>query len=108
MGQETKVHTALAHFLATRNVRVTLLEIQTDFAREFRGEALLPSGIEVLDQLQMDDVLEKSSHPTVLQELISGSMPASKKETRRLQDEDDADTMIEPNQVIHVAQRKTY
>ncbi len=36
---------------------------------------------------KMDDVLEKSSHPTVLQELISGSMPASEKETRRLQDE---------------------
>lgn len=50
---------ALAHFLATRNVRVTLLERQTDFAREFRGEALSPSGVEVLDQLQMDDVLEK-------------------------------------------------
>jgi len=48
----------LAFLLATRDVRVTLLERQTDFAREFRGEALLPSGIEVLKSLGMDDVLE--------------------------------------------------
>ena len=28
---------ALAHLLATRGIRVTLLERQSDFAREFRG-----------------------------------------------------------------------
>ena len=36
---------------------------------------------------QLDEVLKKSKHPTVFQELISGSLPASEKETRRLQDE---------------------
>jgi 2-polyprenyl-6-methoxyphenol hydroxylase-like FAD-dependent oxidoreductase len=48
----------LANLLATRGVRVTLLERQTDFQREFRGEALMPSGIEVLQSLGMDEVLE--------------------------------------------------
>lgn len=36
---------------------------------------------------QMDEVLKRSKHPTVFQELISGSLPASQKETLRLQDE---------------------
>jgi 2-polyprenyl-6-methoxyphenol hydroxylase-like FAD-dependent oxidoreductase len=49
----------LANLLATRGVRVTLLERQTEFAREFRGEALAPGGIEVLKSLQMDEVLKK-------------------------------------------------
>jgi 2-polyprenyl-6-methoxyphenol hydroxylase-like FAD-dependent oxidoreductase len=35
----------LAYLLAQRGVPVTLLERQTDFAREFRGEILMPSGI---------------------------------------------------------------
>lgn len=36
---------------------------------------------------QMDETLKKSTHPTVFQELITGSLPESEKETRRLQDE---------------------
>jgi 2-polyprenyl-6-methoxyphenol hydroxylase-like FAD-dependent oxidoreductase len=35
----------LAYLLARRGVAVTLLERQTDFSREFRGEVLMPSGI---------------------------------------------------------------
>ncbi len=50
---------ALSNLLATRGVRVTLLERQSDFSREFRGEALVPSGIAVLQSLGMDEVLEK-------------------------------------------------
>jgi len=49
----------LAHLLATRGVRAILLERQTDFGREFRGEALTPSGIDVLKSLEMDEVLAK-------------------------------------------------
>ena len=37
---------ALAYLLARRDIEVTLLERQTDFAREFRGEGLQPSGID--------------------------------------------------------------
>src|SRR5207249_3910282 len=36
---------ALAYLLARRGIAVTLLERHTDFAREFRGEALMPSGV---------------------------------------------------------------
>jgi cytochrome P450 len=35
----------------------------------------------------MDEVLKSSKHPTVFQELISGNLPDSQKETLRLQDE---------------------
>ncbi|HYL60826.1 MAG TPA: FAD-dependent oxidoreductase [Candidatus Acidoferrales bacterium] len=38
----------LAYLLARRGLAVTLLERQTDFAREFRGEVLMPSGISAL------------------------------------------------------------
>ena len=41
---------SLAYLLASRGVSVTLLERQRDFAREFRGEVLLPSGLEALQQ----------------------------------------------------------
>jgi len=40
----------LAHLLAHRGIQVTLLERQSDFAREFRGEILMPSGIDALEQ----------------------------------------------------------
>ncbi|HKN11836.1 MAG TPA: FAD-dependent oxidoreductase [Candidatus Binatus sp.] len=42
---------ALAYLLARRNIDVTLLERQTDFAREFRGEALQPSGVDAFAQM---------------------------------------------------------
>src|ERR1700720_3113831 len=40
----------LAYLLARRGVAVTLLERQTDFSREFRGEVLMPSGINALHE----------------------------------------------------------
>ncbi len=49
----------LSHLLASRGVQVTLIERQRDFAREFRGEVLMPSGITVLDSLGIDAALEK-------------------------------------------------
>jgi 2-polyprenyl-6-methoxyphenol hydroxylase-like FAD-dependent oxidoreductase len=48
---------SLAHLLAHRSVRVTLLERQRDFAREFRGEVLMPSGIEALEQMGLEQPL---------------------------------------------------
>ena len=42
---------SLAYMLVNRGVQVTLLERQKDFAREFRGEILMPSGIDVFDQM---------------------------------------------------------
>ncbi len=40
----------LAYLLARRGISVTLLERTRDFAREFRGEVLMPGGLEALDQ----------------------------------------------------------
>jgi 2-polyprenyl-6-methoxyphenol hydroxylase-like FAD-dependent oxidoreductase len=40
----------LAYMLARRDVPVTLLERQTDFSREFRGEILMPSGIAAMHE----------------------------------------------------------
>ena len=42
---------ALAYLLARRGIGVTLLERHTDFAREFRGEALMPSGVDAFAQM---------------------------------------------------------
>src|ERR1700674_3798230 len=41
----------LALLLARRGIRVTLLEMHKDFDREFRGDTVHPSTLEVLDQL---------------------------------------------------------
>ena len=41
---------SLAYLLASRGISVTLLERHRDFSREFRGEVLLPSGLDALQQ----------------------------------------------------------
>ena len=48
---------ALPTLLANRGIAVTLVERRRDFAREFRGEILMPSGIEALQQLGLGDAL---------------------------------------------------
>lgn len=53
---------ALAYLLARRGCGVTLLERQTDFAREFRGEVLLPGGLEALEQMGLLSELEHVPH----------------------------------------------
>jgi 2-polyprenyl-6-methoxyphenol hydroxylase-like FAD-dependent oxidoreductase len=52
----------LGYLLARRGVRVTLLERQVDFAREFRGEVLMPSGIEVFRQIGLNDAFAALPH----------------------------------------------
>jgi len=49
----------LAHLLAHRNIRVTLIERRRDFAREFRGEVLMPSGIQALQNMGLQSVLQE-------------------------------------------------
>src|SRR6266446_1902732 len=49
---------ALSYLLARRGVPVTLLERQTDFAREFRGEALMPSGVDAFAQMGLGAALD--------------------------------------------------
>lgn len=45
----------LALLLARRGVRVVLLEMHKDFDREFRGDTVHPSTMEILDQLGLSD-----------------------------------------------------
>ena len=49
----------LAYLLASRGVSVTLLERHRDFSRAFRGEVLLPSGLEAIQQMGLGDVVTK-------------------------------------------------
>lgn len=46
---------ALAYLLARRGVDLTLLERETDFARVFRGEALMPGGVDAIRQMGLGD-----------------------------------------------------
>ncbi|EXJ70972.1 uncharacterized protein A1O5_05965 [Cladophialophora psammophila CBS 110553] len=64
-----------------------LVKIEPLYALVFRMQADFRKQITAMKEGKMDDLIKESSHPTVFQELISGSMPPSEKETRRLQDE---------------------
>ena len=44
----------LANILASRGVSTVLVERQKDFSKEFRGEGLMPSGNEVLEQIDFN------------------------------------------------------
>src|SRR6202795_1578755 len=52
----------LALLLARRGVRVTLLEMHKDFDRDFRGDTIHPSTLEILDQLGLADRLLALPH----------------------------------------------
>jgi 2-polyprenyl-6-methoxyphenol hydroxylase-like FAD-dependent oxidoreductase len=49
----------LAMLLAQRGIAVKLIEASRSFRRIFRGEALMPSGLESIDQMGLADVIEK-------------------------------------------------
>jgi 2-polyprenyl-6-methoxyphenol hydroxylase-like FAD-dependent oxidoreductase len=53
---------ALAYLLARRGVDVTLIERQRDFAREFRGEAIMPSGRDAFRQMGLGGDFDALSH----------------------------------------------
>lgn len=50
---------SLAWLLARRGIGVTLIERQTDFAREFRGEGLMPGGVDALRQMGLEAELDR-------------------------------------------------
>ena len=52
----------LALLLARKGIAVTLLEAHADFDREFRGDTLHPSILEVLDQIGLADKLLQLPH----------------------------------------------
>ncbi len=49
---------ALAYLFARRGIGVVLIERQSDFAREFRGEGLMPGGVDALQQMGLGSELE--------------------------------------------------
>src|ERR1700730_597492 len=55
----------LALLLARRGVPVTLLEMHKDFDREFRGDTIHPSTLELLDQMGLADKLHEIPHSKV-------------------------------------------
>ena len=50
---------SLAYLLARRGIEVTLVERRRDFAREFRGEVLTPSGVEAFTQMGLGSALNE-------------------------------------------------
>ena len=55
----------LALLLARRGVPVTLLEMHKDFDREFRGDTIHPSTLEILDQIGLAQPLHEMRHSRV-------------------------------------------
>ena len=55
----------LALLLARRGVPVTLLEMHKDFDREFRGDTVHPSTLEILDQLGLAEKVHEIPHSKV-------------------------------------------
>ena len=65
---------SLALLLAQRGIAVTLVEVAKDFRRTFRGEGLMPSGLDALTQMGLGDLLETlpTSPLTAWEFIISG------------------------------------
>ncbi|MBV9925142.1 MAG: FAD-dependent oxidoreductase [Acidobacteria bacterium] len=55
----------LALLLARKGVRVTLLEAHEDFDRDFRGDTLHPSVLEILDELGLAERLHQLPHSKI-------------------------------------------
>lgn len=55
----------LAYLLAREGIPVTLIERHKDFSREFRGEVLMPGGLEPFDQIGLWDQLNHVPHVNI-------------------------------------------
>src|SRR5438874_6077147 len=67
---------ALSYLLARRGIGVTLLERHTDFAREFRGEGLMPSGAAALAEMGLANALDALPQTRIRQvEFFRGTRP---------------------------------
>ncbi|RZM75620.1 FAD-binding protein [Leptolyngbya iicbica LK] len=53
---------ALAYLLATRGIAVTLIEQEVQFDRVFRGEGLMPAGVQALIDMGLGDCLSQIPH----------------------------------------------
>jgi len=67
---------ALAYLLARRGIDVVVLERHTDFAREFRGEGLMPSGVDALGEMGLGAALASVPQVAITAvELFVGGRP---------------------------------
>lgn len=55
----------LAMLLAQRGIAVKLIEASRSFRRIFRGEALMPSGLEAINQMGLSDLVTKIPHRSI-------------------------------------------
>lgn len=55
----------LAMLLAKRGIGVKLIEASSSFRRIFRGEALMPSGLEAIDRIGLTDIIGKIPHRVI-------------------------------------------
>ena len=55
----------LSYLLSREGIPVTLIERHHDFDREFRGEVLMPSGIEPFSQMGLEEQLNAVPHVTL-------------------------------------------
>ena len=55
----------LALILARQGIDVTLLEAHEDFDRDFRGDTIHPSVLEIMDQLGLADRLLQLRHSKI-------------------------------------------
>jgi 2-polyprenyl-6-methoxyphenol hydroxylase-like FAD-dependent oxidoreductase len=68
----------LGLLLARQGLNVTVLEAMHDFERDFRGDTLMPSTLELVDQLGLTEQLQRLPHATLDQMRIQtpeGSVP---------------------------------
>jgi 2-polyprenyl-6-methoxyphenol hydroxylase-like FAD-dependent oxidoreductase len=56
---------SLAMLLAQRGIAVKLIEASRSFRRIFRGEALMPSGLDAIEQMGLSDVVAKIPHRAI-------------------------------------------
>ena len=61
----------LGYLLARRGIDVTVLESHLDFDREFRGDTVHPSTLEVLDQLGLADRLLEIPHTRLMKVVLN-------------------------------------
>lgn len=62
----------LAYLMASRGIDTLLLERQRDFAREFRGEVLMPSGVRALAEAGIDLDAVATVRPAVFEAYLRG------------------------------------
>ena len=78
----------LALMLVQRGIEVTLVEAASDFHRVFRGEGLMPSGLNALSEMGLSEILEQIPH----RQLNAWEFILNKKSLFRVDEPIEADT----------------